>query len=353
MLCSVRSPASLVLELAPAVLVALLAIGSAGFGSDAARKAMTPISAAAAATNPPAAPAPQPQEEARPVGAPAERREGQALKLVLKHGMEHWGRPNAWVYVPSAFDPRKKELHVVVLFRGFKNCIDSYVSPHGIPCVMGRPARTGYDVAKQVERSGTGAIVVLPELAFDQPNADPGALGLPGGLHAFLKELVEEALTPQIGPHRYEDIDRVALFASSGGYQALVPALAFGDVAAIRDIYLMDAFYVDNAAMTGFLRDHLRDFSPSAPADKRRRFGLIYCHKFTGTQRQSFRFGAEIERWFNEAGMGDQVVFEPFLKPVGPALDDLRPPVTVYRTRLEHDQIVANYLWQILLTSGI
>src|SRR5262245_24138209 len=119
MLSHVRSPFALVLELAPPVLVAMLAIGSVGFGSDAARAAMTPISAAAAATNLPALPS-APPEERSPASPSAARRQGQALKLVLKHGMEHWGRPNAWVYVPSAFDPKRKELHVVVLFRGFK-----------------------------------------------------------------------------------------------------------------------------------------------------------------------------------------------------------------------------------------
>jgi hypothetical protein len=345
-----RFPTASILELAPAALVALLAAGAISDRADGgSRVTIEPISAAAAATK---APAPATTvEPAQPATRPKERREGQAMKLFVKHGMEHGWRPNAWVYVPSAFDPAKKNLHVVVIFRGFKNCIDSYTSAHGLPCVAGRPARTGYDVAKQVERSGTGAIVVLPELAFDQPNADPGALGAPGGLKAFLKELVEESLANVIGKHTFEDIDRVALFASSGGYQALVPALAFGQVDAVRDVYLFDAMYGENAAITGFLRDHMQDFSPTA--DKPRRFSLIYCHKFTGTQRASLQFGRHVEKWFSDAGLGDRVAFEPYLKPVGPSLDDLRPPVTIYRTRLEHDQIVASYLWQYLLVSGI
>jgi hypothetical protein len=344
-----RSSTALILELAPAALVALLAAGAVSDRPDAAsRVSIDPIAAAAAATNP------TPVVAGNETSSSAPRRsarEGHAMKLFVKHGMEHWWRPNTWVYVPSAFDPAKQKLHIVVIFRGFKNCIDSYTSAHGLPCVAGRPARTGYDVANQVERSGTGAIVVLPELAFDQPNAEPGALGLPGGLKAYLKELVEESLADAIGKHAFEDIDRVALFASSGGYQALVPALAFGEVDAIRDVYLFDAMYGENAAITGFLRDHVRDFSPTA--DKPRRFSLIYCHKFTGTQSASLQFGRHVEKWFAEAGLADRVVFEPYLKPVGPSFDDLRPSVTVYRTRLEHDQIVANYLWQYLLASGI
>lgn len=340
------------LELAPAGLVALLAAGAISeHAAPGGRVALEPIAPAAAATNPPVATAQGQGSDARAPVAPRRLGEGRAMKLFVKHGMEHWWRPNAWVYVPAAFDLSKKNLHVVVIFRGFKNCIDSYTSPRGLPCVAGRPARTGYDVARQVERSGTGAIVVLPELAFDQPNADPGALGLPGGFRAFLEEIVEESLAPVIGAHKYADIDRVALFASSGGYQALVPALAYGEVDAVRDVYLFDALYTENAAMTGFLKDHLRDFTPQAASP--RRFSLIYCHKFTGTQSSSPTFGRHVEQWFTGAGLGENVVFEPYLRPVGPSFDDLRPPVTIYRTRLEHDQIVANYLWQYLAVSGI
>jgi hypothetical protein len=59
---------------------------------------------------------------------------------------------------------------VTVTFRGFKNCIRSYVTAEGRRCRPGGRIRTGYDVAAQVERSGTRAIVVVPELAYDAPS---------------------------------------------------------------------------------------------------------------------------------------------------------------------------------------
>jgi hypothetical protein len=290
-----------------------------------------------------AAPSPAPvtrDEPTRAAGA------GRALKLHVDSGNDDV-RKNAWVYIPKAFDP-KKPLHLAIVFHGFKNCIDSYVSPGGTICTPGKEQRTGYDIPAQVEKSGTGAIFVVPQLAFDQKSSDPGKLGKIGGLRRFVKELVEVALAPELGARRYEDVERVMLLASSGGYQGLLPALANGRVERVRDVYLLDAFYVDTSALTAFLREHPEDFRPDA--EDPRHFGLVFCRK-SGTARQSRDFGTRLGTFMESRGVGAFYAYDGW-SPI-PGLDDLRVPAFVYMSSLEHDRVVSEYLWKFLAVSGI
>jgi hypothetical protein len=271
---------------------------------------------------------------------------GRALKLHLDTGNDAV-RSNAWVYIPKAFDPNKP-LHLAIAFHGFKNCIDSYVSPGGTICTPGQEQRTGYDIPAQVDKSGTGAIFVVPQLAYDEKSSDPGKLGKIGGLRRFVKELVEVALAPELGAHRYEDVARVMLLASSGGYQGLLPALANGRVERVRDVYLLDAFYVDTSALTAFLREHPEDFRPDAKDP--RHFGLVFCRK-SGTARQSRDFGTRLGTFMERRGAGAYYAYDGWSP--SPALDDLRVPAFVYMSSLEHDRVVSEYLWKFLAVSGI
>lgn len=286
---------------------------------------------------------------AAPDPRPAVAATGRVLTFRLRSGTTPPdGRPNAWVYVPRAFDPARP-LHVTVLFRGFKNCIRSYVSADGKRCRPGGKIRTGYDVPEQVERSGTSSLVVVPELAYDEPSSDPGKLGDPGGLRAFLTELVEQALAPDLGAHRFADVERVALMASSGGYQALLPALAHGGVEAVRDVYLLDALYVDAPALNAFVEGHLGDFRPDA--ERPARFAMIYCHHGSGTRKESVGFGARAVARMVEAGLGSWAATGEDAEGAPDAV--LRAPVVVLGTTRMHDTIVRDYLWKLLAASGI
>jgi hypothetical protein len=264
-----------------------------------------------------------------------------ALRLWLDSGNHPWSsHPNAWVFVPSAFDPKERALHAVVLFHGYHNCIDSYVSDGGRVCTPGDESRTGYDLPRQIEKSGTKAIVIVPQLAYDAPSSDPGVFQTVGGLRSFLSEAVKRALG-----RRYEDLDRVALVASSGGYQALLPALDVGGVGAIRDVFLLDALYVESEPVTRFLRQGAKDFAPGGPHS--RRFGLIYCRKGSGTAQSSAKFGWHVGGWVDH----EFLAFEPYMRSI--SLDDLRVPVFIYSTTLEHDQVVNEYFWRWLVASEI
>jgi hypothetical protein len=279
---------------------------------------------------------------AETVPAPAVDPRGRAYELHVRGAVDPGhGMPNAWVYVPRAFDPTRRRLHVVVVFHGWQNCIRSYVSPHGEVC--SQRSHTGYDVAAQVERSGTRAIVVVPELAYEVKSSDPGKLGAPGGLRALLEELVEESLVPVLGAHRYEDIDRVALLASSGGWQALTPALVQGGVETVHDVYLLDALYEDEP-MTSFFVSRAKEFDPRRSSPWR--FTLVYCWYISGSARVDERFGAAMKDALDEAGLGDFARVRSEWRE--PSEDELRAPFAVVSTGMNHDTMVSSYLWRVL-----
>jgi hypothetical protein len=265
----------------------------------------------------------------------------------LRNGVDDvpYGKPNAWVYVPARFDP-KAPLHVVVIFRGFLNCIASYTSPEGIPCTPGHPKRTGYDLPRQIERSGIRSLVVLPELVYDERSSDPKKLGEQGAIKRFLDELLER-MEPMIGHHTIDQAERIAYMASSGGFQALEPALEWGGVEA-NELLLMDAFYVyDKSAMGRFLRDHLRDYEPTLA--RPRRFTMLYSPT-GGALDRSIGFRQTAMGWVSDAGMSNLANFE---SNGHPALGDFKPPISILRAQMEHDEVVATYLWQVLASTGM
>ena len=257
------------------------------------------------------------------------------------------GLPNAWVYIPRAFDRTRPTLHVTVIFHGWQNCIASYVSPRGAGCLSGA-LHTGYDIPAQVERSGISSLVVVPQLAYEVKSSEGGPIAKPGGLRAFLTELIEESLVPILGPHRYDDVDRVALVASSGGWQSLMPALVQGGVDAVRDVYLLDAYYFKEP-LTSFLLAHLDDFDPKRRSPMR--FGLVYCLVISGSARAAEELGETLQRRMTAAGRPDLVQFRKTL--ANPSPDELAPPVVVTSTLMDHDEVVRKYLWQVLAASRL
>lgn len=273
---------------------------------------------------------------------------GRAFTFRVKSALDPGhGLPNAWVYVPRAFDLASPTTHVTIIFHGWQNCIASYVSPRGAGCLSGA-LHTGYDVAAQVERSGIRSLVVVPQLAYEVKSSEGGPLAKRGGLRAFLTELVEETLEPVLGARRYADVDRVALVASSGGWQALIPALVDGGVDAVRDVYLLDAYYF-REPLTSYLLERLDRFDPARR--DRMRFGLVFCLVISGSARVAEELGETLEARMRASGRADLVRFRKTL--ANPTFDELTPPISVVSTLMDHDEVVRKYLWQVLAASGL
>ena len=276
------------------------------------------------------------------------RREAKTLTYRLTTGTKPpRDLPNAWVYVPAGFEPRQRALHVVVIFHGYSNCISSYVSEKGERCGPGTPKRTGYDIPAQGVKSGTRALLVVPQLAFDARSSDPGPLGEPNGLRAFLGELLER-LAPEIGVHTLADVDRLGLLAASGGYMALFPALKQGGVD-VRDVFMLDTLYYFDHPALDFVHDHIADFAAGASGG--RRLSLIWCNG-AGTEEASQYFADRVQTEMMRAGLESSmhVRSEP---PRPTSVEDLRAPISILHSSLYHDDVTREDLWKMLAASGI
>ncbi len=266
-------------------------------------------------------------------------------------------RPNAWAYLPKHFDPATP-LHLVVLFHGFRNCIYSYTAHGGRPCVPMGPKRTGYDIAGQTERSNSGAIVIVPEISFNEDTSDPQKLGGKGALRAFLDELLDVALAPYIGPHRSGDVTRLALGASSGGYQALLPVMEVGGVK-VTELYFFDALYLEpvrGGAVGNFLWASPDEFDPTRESPHR--FTVVYTDN-GGTTAQSEQTAKLARAWLADAGRTELGSFEDFTpahrvpRHPEPAVEDLKAPIAIVYSSSEHDKIMHRDFWTVLAASGI
>jgi hypothetical protein len=132
--------------------------------------------------------------------------------------------------------------------------------------------------------------------------------------------------------------------ASSGGYQALEPALAYGNVD-VREIVMLDGFYLyEGSAVGRFLSEHLDEFRPSSAVA--RRLTVIYTPK-GGAWDMSVAFRDKARAWLVRDGLEELGRFGDG----PPSRADLAAPVVVMEAKLEHDEIVAQYLWQALAAS--
>jgi len=258
--------------------------------------------------------------------------------LTLESGNSNaLGKPNVFVHVPASYRA-ERPLHVVVVFHGFENCLESFVSAMGLPCRPGGDARTGTALAAQLDRTGTGAITIVPQLAYDEKSGDPGVLT--DG--PALERLVGEALGKTIG--RAGPVERVAMIAISGGYQPMYTTLpAFGD--RVRDVFFLDAYYAEEGPVDRWLFANLADFARDAA--RPRRLGVIYT-MIEGTQRASRGLAARVlatgidAKNFLHNGDAHDVTIE-----------ELRNPIAIVHSNREHEDVPRVDLGKAVAASGI
>ena len=315
---------TIALAVAPHVVAALILAADAR-GAQPARAHVEPRAPRRAAA---AARAPAPHARAS-VGEPA-----RTLTLRLDHG--EWvpgDRPNTWVHVPATRD-LAPDLRLTFVFHGFKNCIASYTGA-GAPCSRADgPVRPGYGIAEQLEREGSSSIVVVPETSFDTESAEAPALSMHGGFRAYVEELLG-ALAKVTGGARLADVRRLALVASSGGYQALEPILADAG-ALVTDVLLLDAGYMyPNSTVGGYLR----------AIDASHRLGVLYTPS-GGALTTSVAL-----RELASRVAGDRAILGHFRD--DPPLDALRAPLYVVRVDEDHDVVVRRNLGRAIAAAGL
>jgi len=254
------------------------------------------------------------------------------------------GRPNTWVHIPETREGAS-ELALTFVFHGFKNCIDSYTTA-GVQCTAANIKRPGYQIAMQLERSGSRSIVVVPETSFDIPSAEAPTLAKHGAFRMYVEELLS-ALADETGGARLEDVHRLALVASSGGYQALEPILK-DSAALVTDVLLLDAGYMfPNSAVGHFLDVCATELAAGEPAH---RAGVLYTPSggalptseelLRVTARRLDSLGAVARARFGHL-RGD------------PSLEDLSKPLYMLRIDEEHDVVVRRNLGRVIAAAGL
>ena len=171
------------------------------------------------------------------------------------------GHPNVLVYSPQGFTPAAP-LDLVVYIHGFYNCIENVIRDTGEPCTSGGAVRAGAALASQLDASGRNALLIVPELVFDQATGDPGQLGTQDGFRALLAETLSSLPAP-LGPLDLAAHGRIIVASHSGGYQATSAIITFGGVA-VDEVWLLDSLYGYTARFDAWVMQDLASFATGA-----------------------------------------------------------------------------------------
>ena len=109
---------------------------------------------------------------------------------------------------------------------------------HRAPC-----GRTGgnLDVARRLDATGLPLLGIVPQLAFERRDGDPGRFAEPGAFGAFLDEVLSRS--ESLVGRRSSAQTRLVLAAHSAGYAALAAVLRAGAPPSLRAVALLDSLY--------------------------------------------------------------------------------------------------------------
>jgi hypothetical protein len=285
--------------------------------------AASPAASAAASAATPPAPPPR-----RPTSA----------TLRLRHA-PFGEQPRAFVHATDSL-AELDEVPIVVFFHGWHGCIEVVVSSQDAPCTPGKQTRFAMDLKQQFDRAGVRALLVVPQLPFDQPSSAPGMLSVPG----FFRDMLEEILgSPElegvIPAHRR--IGRVILAGHSGAYRPLGRALGRGGVN-VHEVWMLDAFYETVPELRTWYRSHEPEFSDPP----RRRLVFLYT-----TSEQT---GPRTLGWLRRLAPGKEgaglfVGEAPVLIPDS----DLASPLVAQHTGVAHERIPREAFAPLLRTARL
>lgn len=251
--------------------------------------------------------------------------------------------PSALVYLPTNFDPTPP-VSLLVYIHGFNNCVENIVRPSnaGQPCTNSGPVRQAFGLIAQLEAAHKNAILLCPEVAFDQSSANPGKLDERDGFRALLEEVLQQLREP-LYELTLAEISPVALASHSGGYAAAAAIATRGGVP-IRELYLLDSLYGATADFDSFVRADLPALFTQPPS---RRFANVYTDgggTLQSSQAMADRLTASISE--RDAMMDDRTT-------ATWPLATYQHGLLFKRSALSHDGIVRYYFQTLIATSGL
>jgi hypothetical protein len=249
------------------------------------------------------------------------------------------------VHIPATRD-RSSDLRVTFIFHGFKNCIESYTSA-GIICAQEHNVvRPGYQIAAQLERAGSKSIVVIPETSFDVMSSEAPELSRHGGFRKYVNEVLD-AIADETGGAKLADVSRLALSASSGGYQALEPILD-DNTGIVTDVILMDAAYMfPKSAVGRYLRVAATELAAGAV---QHRIGILYTRsggalpmteELMHITQHSLEASSALDRASFKRYEGD------------PKAEDMTGPLWIHYVHEDHDVVVRRNLGKVIAAAGL
>lgn len=167
--------------------------------------------------------------------------------------------PDAVLIIPSAFDPAAP-LRLWVYLRGFGNCAVNVVGSEDRRCSDGGKMRRASDLAAQLEASGSGSLVLVPELRYDAASYEPGALANPNGLADLLDEVLGR-VAARVGSVGSRDVARLGVMSHSGGYLSAAALVRAGHPS-LRSVVLLDSLYGADHDFASWVEGHARSFTP-------------------------------------------------------------------------------------------
>ena len=293
-----------------------------------------------------AAPRRVPPKPPMPTEPPKTSKPARTLLMRLEHGEPTPdNRPNTWVHIPATRD-RSSDLRVTFLFHGFKNCIESYTSA-GIICNQAHNVvRPGYQIAAQLERAGSKSIVVIPETSFDVMSSEAPELSKHGGFRKYVEEVLD-AIADETGGAKLGDVSRLALSASSGGYQALEPILD-DNTGIVTDVILMDAAYMFPKSAVG---RYLRVAATELAADAvQHRIGILYTRS-GGALPMTEELMHITQRSLEASNALDRASFKRYEG--DPRAEDMTGPLYIHYVHEDHDVVVRRNLGKVIAAAGL
>lgn len=277
-------------------------------------------------------------------GTPTGTPPGTTRRLQLEHGAfpASGNLPNVVAYLPARFDP-SQPFGLVIYLHGWWNCADNVIRPKNGACLPGRAAHNAYNLANQLEGSNKNAILLVPELAFEQASSDPGRLAEEG----LFASLVDEALTqlaPDIDSRTTWDVASVVVASHSGGYKAASGIVSVGGLW-IDELYLLDSFYGLEDTFDAWVEDDLAGFAAAPPEVPTRRLACVYS-KTGGTLSRCQAMATRLSELTDSGLLDDRTSATLTTAQYGHGL-------LFKRTGLSHDDVARYYFGRLLATSTL
>lgn len=259
------------------------------------------------------------------------------IPLNLTHrAFPHQPGPAAAAWIPPAFNSTDA-WHLIVHFHGFHNCVLNAISNISASCTPSQPARVAYALGQQLDASAANAVLILPEVAYDEASADAGALLQAGVLGLLAAEALAE-LGINGAP------SSVVVSTHSGGYRAAAAAAQVGwsQPSPVQELWLLDSLYANQSEFESWM---LQNLQAVCTPPYRLRFVSVYTD-FGGTLPLNQATADAVARW---PGVGKACLFD------DRTTDTLTPQqyelgMLFKRSALTHDQVPEYYFKQLLLT---